>query len=446
MSQNPLVFRDAVLFTPSGRVEGDLRVEDGRIAEIGSVSGSAAEEVPLEGRWLWPGAVDGHVHFRDPGAPHKETFETGSRAAVAGGVTTVFDMPNTKPTTTTVERLTEKRARAADVTRCNFGLFFGANPTNLDEANRAENVAGLKIFMGCSTGDLLVYKPEDLERIFAGYDRRICVHAESELRLRAREEKFADRDDPAVHSEIRDPEAAAEAVRMAAELAARYGRHLHVLHLSTRLELDVLDEIARSDTADGFATTCEVCPHHLFLDVGDYEEWGTFVRMNPPLRAPADRQEMWEALRDGRIDMIATDHAPHTVEEKTRPYRQAPSGVPGVETMLPMMLDASARGDCSPEQVLEWLCHAPARTYGIADRHRLEVGNWADLVVIDPELRRVVRDEDQFSKCSWSPWAGRTLQGWPTRTYVNGALAFSREDDGPGTVSDDVRGREVRFT
>lgn len=433
------VLRNGVLFTPDGRVEGDLRVEDGRIVEIGAVGPVEpnGNEIDLNGRWLWPGAVDGHVHFRDPGAPQKEDFESGSAAAVAGGVTTIFDMPNTKPTTTTVERLAAKRELAAQKSHCNFGLFFGANPTNLAEAQAVRNVPGLKIFMGCSTGDLLVYKREDLEHIFAGYEGRICVHAESELRLRDREAQFADRDDPAVHSEIRDPEAAAEAVRMAAELALQYDRRLHILHLSTALELQVLADV-------GAKTTCEVCPHHLFWDTSAYDEWGTFARMNPPVRDPSDRDVMWAALADGRIDMIATDHAPHTIEEKSRPYRQAPSGVPGVETMLPMMLDAASHGRCSHEQVLEWLCHAPARVYGIADRHRLEVGNWADLVVIDPNLERVIEDEDQFTRCGWSPWRDRSITGWPVMTFVNGELAFSRVGAGVGTVHGS-RGVEVTF-
>lgn len=432
------VLRDAVIFTPDGRIEGDLRFENSRITEIGRVGGGTIDhEFDLGGRWLWPGAVDGHVHFRDPGAPQKEDFVSGSSAAVAGGVTTVFDMPNTKPTTTTVERLADKRALAAQKSHCNFGLFFGANPTNLGEAQAVENVPGLKIFMGCSTGDLLVYEPDELEKIFAGFEGRICVHAESELRLREREAMFADRDDPAVHSIIRDPEAAAEAVRLAATLAKKYDRHLHVLHLSTQLELDVLAEI-------GGRTTCEVCPHHLFWDTTAYDEWGTFARMNPPLRSPQDRRQMWQGLADGRIDMIATDHAPHTIEEKSQPYRQAPSGVPGVETMLPMMLDAAARGECEYEQVLEWLCHAPARVYNIIDRHRITRGNWADLVVVDPAMTREVRDDEQFSRCAWTPWRGRTLQGWPVMTFVHGELAYSREGNGIGTVHG-ATGQEVQF-
>ncbi len=439
-----LVLRDGVIFTPDGRVEGDLRIEDGRIAEIGDVSGAKADEFDCKGRWIWPGAVDAHVHFRDPGFPHKETFATGSAAAVSGGVTTVFDMPNTMPTTTTLERLEEKRGIAGEKSHCNWGLFFGATTENLEQARAVENVAGLKIFMGCSTGDLLVYRTGDLSQIFGTYRGRICVHAESELRIRQRKQLFLHREDAAVHSEIRDPDTAAEAVRIALKLAAMNGRHLHILHLSTRAELDEIE--AAEEGAHGFRVTCEVCPHHLFMDVSAYEKWDAYVRMNPPLRSEEDREEMWRALEDGRIQMIATDHAPHTKSEKKQEYWEAPSGVPGVETMLPLMLTAASRGECSYEDVLEWCCYAPARIYDVKDRHRIEEGNWADLVVIDPELERRVRDKDQWTSCGWSPWRRRKLVGWPTATFVNGKQVFAREGDDVGElVDEDVRGVEVTF-
>ena len=442
------IIRDAKIFTPDGIVEGDCLIDAGRIAEIGEVTGGADETVAADGAWLWPGAIDGHVHFREPGPTHKEDWQTGSQAAVSGGVTTVFEMPNTKPTTTTVERLDEKRGIAGEKSVCNFGLFFGAGPDNHDEIRRAKGVPGLKIFMGCSTGDLLVYREEDLAEVFAAWYGKVCVHAESELRLREREAEFADIDEPAVHSKIRDPESAREAVEMACRLALDFGRDLHVLHLSTRDELaEVVKARARAEERGIDSTiTCEVCPHHLFFNTDAYEQWGTRVRMNPPLRSEEHRAEMWRALADGRIDMIATDHAPHTTDEKDSPYRQAPSGVPGVETMLPMMFDAASRGLCDHEDVLEWLCHAPTRVYGIEERGTIEVGHWADLVLIDPEMQRMVRDEDQFSRCGWTPWSGRELTGWPTRTWVNGELCYVREGRGRGEVIGRPGvGREVTF-
>ncbi|QDG51807.1 dihydroorotase [Persicimonas caeni] len=448
MADRSKVIRDVTIFTPDGRVEGDCLIENGRIAEIGEVTGTADTEIDGKGRWLWPGAIDGHVHFREPGPTYKEDWHTGSSAAVAGGVTTVFEMPNTKPTTTTVERLREKRALASEKTLCNFGLFFGAGPNNHDEIRKAQGVPGLKIFMGCSTGDLLVYREEDLDEVFAAWLGKVCVHAESELRLRERAEKFEGRDDPKVHSEIRDPRAAAEAVELATKLALDHGRDLHVLHLSTLDELEVLDAAREKAQEHGLNTriTCEVCPHHLFMNTDAYDEWGTRVRMNPPLRSEEHRKAMWEGLDEGAIQMIATDHAPHTIEEKDRPYREAPSGVPGVETMLPLMLDAAHRGECSYEDVLEWVCHAPAEIYGVVGRSKIEQGNHADLVLIDPKMTREVRDEDQFTKCQWTPWAGRELTGWPVLTLVNGEVAYRRDDDGRGEVVGRVgMGVEVEF-
>jgi dihydroorotase len=445
-----MLIRDVVCFTPTQRIEGDVLIENGRVAEIGVVTGSSAHVVDGRGRWLWPGAIDGHVHFREPGPTHKEDWTTGSSSAVAGGVTTVIEMPNTSPTTTSLERLEEKRAIASAKSLCNFGLFFGASTDNLDEILRVQNIAGLKIFMGCSTGDLLVYREEDLERIFEACPHRIAVHAESELRLKARAEMFKDRNDPAVHSVIRDPESAEESVRLACKLALAHHRRLHILHLSTRLELDAVIEARQLAMENGFASvavTCEVCPHHLFLNTDAYDQFGTRVRMNPPLRDEADRLHMWEGLRRGEIDIIATDHAPHTIEEKARPYREAPSGVPGVQTMLPMMLDAAFRGLCTPEQVLQWLCQGPADVWGIKGRGRLEVGLPADLVLIDPLMTRTVTDHEQLTRCGWTPWAGRTLTGWPVLTLVGGQVAYRRDDNGAGTVvAAPGLGREVEFT
>jgi dihydroorotase len=444
-----LVIRDAIIFTPDGRIEGDCLVEDGRIVQIGAVDKvGGADEIDAKGMWLWPGAIDGHVHFREPGPTYKEDWQTGSSAAVAGGVTTVFEMPNTSPTTTTVDRLDQKRALAGEKSVCNFGLFFGAGPDNHDQIRQAQGVPGLKIFMGCSTGDLLVYREEDLDEVFAAWSHKVCVHAESELRLRQRAEQFEERNDPPVHSQIRDPETAAEAVRLACKLAVVHGRDLHVLHLSTTDELDAIRRARTKAKELGLeiTITCEVCPHHLFMSTDAYEQWGTRVRMNPPLRAEEQREAMWRGLAEGAIQMIATDHAPHTTEEKDREYRQAPSGVPGVETMLPLMLDAASRGLCSYDDVLGWLCHAPAEIYGVAERSKIAVGNHADLVLIDPKMQREVRDEDQFTRCGWTPWAGRKLTGWPVMTLVNGEVAFRRDGAGRGEVVGSAGlGREVDF-
>ncbi len=447
-----LQIRDVVYFGAEGRKTGDCLVNKGRILALGDVSSAfnsfdSLEVVDGKGRWLWPGVIDGHVHFREPGSGYKEDWGTGSAAAVAGGVTSVLEMPNTSPPTTTLERLEEKRSLAAEQSLCNYGLFFGASPTNAQEYRQVEGVPGLKIFMGCSTGDLLVAREEELERVFAGYAQRICVHAESERMLQEREAMFAEREDPAVHSQIRSPEVAATAVRLACRLALKYERHLHILHLSTQDELDVVMDAREIAREQELATkiTCEVCPHHLFLNTSAYEMLGTRVQMNPPLREEVHRAAMWRALLAGHINMVATDHAPHSPEEKARPYRQAPSGVPGVQTMLPLMLDAAFRGLCNYEDVLRWLCHGPADVWGLEGRGRLEVGAHADLVLIDPRMQHTVTDHEQLSRCGWSPWSGRTLVGWPVMTWVGGELVYRREETQAEIVGKPGVGQELTF-
>lgn len=443
-----MIIRNAVAFTPTGRLEADLRLEGGRIAEIGSVTGEADATIDADGLWVFPGAIDAHVHFRDPGFPHKEDWRTGSAAAVAGGVTTVFDMPNTDPTTTDPETLAKKRERAASRSRCNFGLFFGATTENADLYSAVDGVPGLKIYMGTSTGDLLVSEHDDLETVFEAWDGLICVHAEDQSRLEERGREFEGRDDPAVHSEIRDPKAAALAVEEACELAVEFERDLHVVHLSTPEELEALVSARARVERQGLdiELSAEVCPHHLCLDTRAYERLGTRARVNPPLRSPEAREAVWEALRDGQIQFVATDHAPHTPEEKDRSYREAPSGLPGVQTMVPLLLDAADRGECSPEDVVDWVAHGPARRYGLVDRGRIEVGAHADLMLVDPDLEREVTADGQYSKAGWSPWEGTRLRGWPVATVVGGELAFRRDGSGPGEVlGEPGLGRAVAF-
>ena len=444
------IIRDALLYMPDGSTaEGDCLVEDGKIAELGSITGRASHDVDGSGLWLFPGAFDAHVHMREPGLTHKEDWDSGSRAAAAGGVTSAFDMPNTNPSTISPERLEEKYALIGQKARINYGLFFGANPENLQACLDARDaVCALKIFMASSTGDLLVDKEEELDRIFAAYEGRISVHAESEERLLARIAAYKGETDPAIHSVIRDPEAARLGVEMAARLANRYGRRLHILHMSTDAEVSAL-RAGRAEAAaknTGARLTAEACPHHLFLNTTAYETWGNHVKMNPPLREEKDRAFMWEALRSGEVDMVATDHAPHSQDEKAKPFPHAPSGVPGIQTMLPLMLDAAHKGWCTPTQVVEWLCHAPSRIYEVEDRGRLEVGFAADLVLIDPTLERTITDQEQHSRCGWSPYTGRTTTGWPVRTFVNGVEVFRREGAGAGDIlTDDATGQRISF-
>jgi dihydroorotase len=429
-----LVIRNARIAQPDGRIlEGDVACEGGRIARVGGQIGAAAREtIDANGRLLLPGAIDAQVHFRDPGKEYKEDLGSGSRAAVRGGVTSFLEMPNTDPPTTTQAALDEKLARAAQKCVANYGFFIGATPDNLADINTAAPVCGIKIFMGASTGSLLVNDPGDLERIFANGSRLIAVHAEDENRIRARRQQFAGRTDPAAHSEIRDNESARLATALALSLSKKYRRRLHILHLSTREEVEML----RRDKPAW--VTAEVIPNHLLLNTADYARLGTLVQMNPPIRTPADNAALWDGLHAGVIDFIATDHAPHTLEEKAQGFPKAPSGMPGVETSLPLMLTAMQEGRCTLAEIQKWMCWGPAEAYRIPNKGRILEGWDADLTLVDLDRPRVVHNEDMFTKVRWSPWAGRTVTGWPTHTIVNGEIAFEN-----GRTRESVRGRPL---
>jgi len=431
-----LLIRNARIARPDGSLfEGDALCEAGRIARIdSSISAKADEAVDANGLLLMPGAIDPQVHFREPGKEYKEDLSSGSRAAVRGGVTSFLEMPNTDPSTTTQAALDDKLRRAAGKSVANYGFFIGATADNLDELNRAAPACGIKIFMGASTGSLLVDRPEDLERIFANGTRLIAVHAEDEARIRARKAQFASRHDYAAHSEIRDAECALKATELALSLSRKYRRRLHILHLSTKEEAELL----RRDKPAW--VTAEVIPNHLFLHVGDYASQGARVQMNPPIRTQTDNARLWQALREGTIDFIATDHAPHTLEEKARPYPESPSGMPGVETSLPLLLTEMTAGRCTLAEIQKWMCWGPATAYGVPNKGKIIEGWDADLTLVDVESRKIVRDEETFTKVRWSPYRGRELTGWPQVTVVNGRIVFER-----GRVREGVFGTALRF-
>ena len=429
-----LVVRNARIARADGStIEGDLACADGKIARIGPrLDVSAEEEIDAAGRLLMPGVIDPHVHFREPGKEYKEDLASGSRAAARGGVTSFLEMPNTEPATIDRAALKDKLARAAQKCVVNYGFFVGATPDNLVELNAAEQTPGIKIFMGCSTGNLLVHKDEDLERIFADGERLIAVHAEDEARIHARKQQYGDRRDAAAHSLIRDAECARIAVARALHFSQKYHRRLHILHVSTRLEVDLL----RSKPA---WVRAEAIPNHLFLNEGDYAHQGGRVQMNPPLRTADDNAALWQALRDGVIDFMGTDHAPHTLSEKDLPFPQTPSGMPGVETALPLMLTEMLAGRCTLAEVQKWMCRGPADAYRIANKGRIEEAADADLVLVDLVAERAVRNEDITSKCGWSPFAGRRLRGWPTHTVVAGRVVYD------GAIRPQARGAALAF-
>lgn len=412
------LIRNATVVLPSECLQTSVLLQDTKIADLGSaIQAQADVVVDAAGLHLLPGVIDDQVHFREPGLTHKEDLAHASRACAKGGVTTFLEMPNTKPSTTTQRLLEEKLALASEKSLVNYGFYIGATPKNLDDLRGACRTPGIKIFIGSSTGDLLVERQDDLERIFAETTLPICAHCEDEATILANQKRFAGTRDVADHSRIRDHQAAIIATRRAIDLAVRHNHRFHVFHISTGAEAELLAE--RRDTITG-----EVCPHHLFFNIDDYQRLGSRIQMNPSVKNTADNEQLWQSLLDGHIQVIATDHAPHTLEEKNHAYPDSPSGLPAVENSLALMLDQVNRGRCTIRQVVHWMCDAPARVWDIVDKGRIQVGFDADLVLVDMNKRATVLDENQQTKCRWSPWHGTELQGWAVRTWVMGHEVF----------------------
>ena len=425
---------DATVVLPDETLKTSVLLSDGKIADIDCATHTEADEVvSANGLHLIPGVIDDQVHFRDPGLEHKEDLRTGSRACAKGGITSFFEMPNTKPATTTCELLHAKLQRAAGKSLVNYAFYIGATPENVDELAKAERTPGIKIFIGSSTGPLLVDDQDALERIFAETRLRITAHCEDESTVRANAARYADSTDVADHSNVRDHKAAVIATRRAIDLAVRHQHPFHVLHVSTAEEVSIIAESPDLITA-------EVCPHHLFFNIDDYARLGSRIQMNPSVKTAADNAALWQGLLDGHIDLIATDHAPHTLEEKSQPYPQSPSGMPAVENSLALFLDQVHRGRCTLEQVVHWMAAKPAEVWGVADKGRIEVGADADVVLVDLSKEATVLDEQQVTKCGWSAWHGQTLTGWPVRTWVMGREVFR-----DGVLVDEPCGTEVRF-
>lgn len=431
-----LLIRNAFIARPDGSVfEGDLACEDGLIASIDShFSQRATETIDARGKMLFPGVIDPHVHFREPGKEYKEDLASGSRAAACGGVTSFLEMPNTEPPTISQVALNDKLARATRSCVVNYGFFIGATVDNIDEINVAEPVCGIKVFMGCSTGGLLMDRDEDLERLFATGDRIIAVHAEDESRMQQRKKHFAGSTDPAVHSEIRDNESAFLATQRVLHFSKKYRRRLNILHMSTREEVMLL----RKDKSAW--VKAEVIPNHLLLNIGDYAEQATLVQMNPPIRQPEDNVALWAGLHDGIVDFMGTDHAPHSLAEKQQAFPSAPSGMPGIETALPLMLTTMKNGRCTLAELLKWMCVGPAEAYGIPNKGKLLEGWDADLTLVDLDHTKVVRNETLQSKAGWSPYAGKTLTGWPVYTIVGGRVVYDQ-----GRIRPNVQGRALTY-
>jgi len=427
---NDLLLKNAKIVNHEGIFEGVVYVKNDKIEEVYE-SGDLPDDfkddsnfgsvVDLEGKYLLPGVIDVHVHFRTPGQEYKEDWETGSKAALAGGVTTVLDMPNNDPAVTDNESLQNKKEIVQESTLVNYGLYVGANPQNINQIKDLEGVAGIKVYMGSSTGDLLLSDKELLEELMSKTECLIAIHAESEECIREKMDEFKDKEEPEVHSKIRAPECAYEAVKTAVHLAKKYKRHLHICHLSTEKELDTVRKFADD-------VSVEVTPHHLFLTDMDYERYGNKIKINPPVRSVADQVALWQGIKDGTVNIIATDHAPHRKDEKAKTYSEVPSGVPGVQTMLPLLLNAVNEGKLALEKVVELTCYNPSKIFKIANKGRIEKGMDADLTVIDMDLSAKVEEKNLFSKCGWSPFEGWELKGWPIKTYIAGQLMYEWAD------------------
>jgi dihydroorotase len=433
------LIRNATVVLPEGLLQTNVLIDGEKIAAIDPAVHAAADAVvDATGLHLIPGVIDDQVHFREPGLTHKEDLRHASRACAKGGVTTFLEMPNTNPSTITRARLEEKLALAADRSLVNFGFYVGATPDNVDELRQTQRTPGIKIFIGSSTGDLLVDDQDVLERIFAETSLPICAHCEDETIVRSNQRRLAGTCDVADHSRIRDREAAMVCTCRALDLAYRHRHRFHLLHASTGAEADLAADHRGLITA-------EVCPHHLFFSIDDYPRLGTLVQMNPSVKSRADGAHLWQALLDGRVQVVATDHAPHTLEEKQRPYPLSPSGIPAVENSLALMLNQVNQRRCTIEQVVRWMCDAPARVWDLVSKGRIAVGYDADLVLVDLQKTAEIRNEQQETKCRWSPWHGETLQGWPVRTWVLGHEVFceGRFDEsrcGREAVYDHARG------
>jgi dihydroorotase len=430
------LFANATVVNHDGVGRRDIAVRDGRIARIGSIDrAQAGEVVDCTGLHILPGVIDTQVHFREPGAEHKEDLETGSRSAVMGGVTAVFEMPNTRPLTVTAETLADKVARATARMHCDFAFFVGGtndNAENVPDLERLAGAAGIKIFMGSSTGDLLLEDDEGLRAILSRTRRRVSIHSEDEPRLRERAELRVE-GDPSSHPVWRDPVAAMRATERLTRTARETGARVHLLHVSTAQEIDFI-----CDHKD--YVSVELTPQHLTFTAADYPRLGTRLQMNPPIREGRHRERLWEGLAEGIADILGSDHAPHTLEEKAQPYPASPSGLPGVQTLVPVMLDHVAAGRLTLERFVDLTSAGPARLFNIACKGRIAVGYDADLTVVDLKRRETITDAWTASRGGWTPYDGMTVTGWPVGTVVRGSRIMWE-----GELATPSTGQAVRF-
>jgi dihydroorotase len=432
-----MILRSGTIVNQDGEGVGDIAVSGGRIAAIGGLShAEAGEVIDCRGLHILPGVIDTQVHFREPGLTHKEDLETGSRSAVMGGVTAVFEMPNTNPLTVTEETFTAKVRAGHHRMHCDFAFFIGGtreNVQDLPELERAPGCAGVKVFVGSSTGALLVEDDDSLRKIFNVIRRRAAFHAEDEYRLNERKNLRVD-GDPRSHPVWRDETAALLATQRLVTLARETGKRIHVLHISTKEEIEYLRD--HKDVA-----SCEATPHHLTMAApGCYEQLGTLAQMNPPVRDAAHRSGIWKGIEQGIIDVLGSDHAPHTLEEKQKTYPASPSGMTGVQTLVPLMLDHVNAGRLSLARFVDLTSAGPARLFNIACKGRIAAGYDADFTVVDLSRTETITNKWVASRVGWTPYDGVDVTGWPVGTFVRGRRVMWQ-----GELATASTGEPVRF-
>ncbi|MDC6351123.1 dihydroorotase [Zeaxanthinibacter sp. PT1] len=439
-----ILLKNALIINEGKRREADLLIDGREITRIGKdLSDPQAEVIDIKGKYLLPGIIDDQVHFREPGLTHKGDIATESRAAVAGGITTYMEQPNTQPQTTTIDLLEKKFGLAQGRSYANYSFLFGGTNDNLEELKKLDRNAcsGVKLFLGSSTGNMLVDDKEVIEKIFRNTEMVISAHCEDEDTIRRNleiyKEKYGDDIPIKYHPVIRSEEACFLSSSQAISLAKKTGARLHVFHLSTGKETDLFrNDIPLKEKK----ITAEVCIHHLWFSDADYDSKGTLIKWNPAVKTSRDREQLWDALLDDRIDVVATDHAPHTFEEKDNPYINAPSGGPLVQHALPAMIQKSKEGKISLEQVVQKMCHNPAILFQVEKRGYIREGYYADLVVVDPEKSWQVGSGNIYYKCGWSPFEGVTFDASVTHTFVNGKLVYKE-----GRFSDIRPGERLTF-
>ncbi|MCU0435903.1 MAG: dihydroorotase [Bacteroidia bacterium] len=445
MTHATYLIQRATVVNEGRTFEADVLVRDGKIEAVSEtpLSVNDAQVIDALGLHLFPGVIDDQVHFREPGLTHKGDLYTEAKSAVAGGVTTYMEMPNTVPSAVTQELLEQKYQRAAEVSLANYSFYIGTTNTNIDELLKTDpaTVCGVKIFLGSSTGDMLVDNEEALERIFSEVKMLIAVHAEDDPMIKqnmaAYKEQYGDDIPAKFHPLIRSREACYASSSKAVARAKKYGTRLHVLHISTAEELALFDNTKPLREKN---ITAEACVHHLWFAAEDYDTKGNYIKWNPAVKNAADREAIWLAVLDNRIDVIATDHAPHTIEEKEQPYTKAPSGGPLIQHTLVAMLETARNGRISLERVAEKMCHAPAELFRIEKRGYIRPGYWADLVLVNLNAPWTVEKSNLHYKCGWSPFEGTTFHSRIEKTFVSGHLVYNS-----GAFDETKKGMRLRF-